>query len=499
MRRFVLFLVLFPYFVFADTETLLFGGGGEGPISLFGLQLKDNFEKLQQQYLNSFGSVTKSYLHAQFTENELITQLEYIRNKKPPPAQVLIHVITHGSFKGGHGWAIAGEDITQSVDGDILTGTILKVSKIKNLLNQIAENGTKVAVIDGSCFSGGSINELSGKNICVISSTISNQTTMGVGVIAPFMKRFMESLDKIDKSMDLNGDNKVDLEELYLISRRSSLAINHHNAPMISSQPDISEDILSKPILFNKNIDRILEKLIPPEMRHNTCYKSDSYITEDKLMKTIKNICLATSAENLSEIYKKIKLDSNTLEQDVSDASKIGEKMTPLLKKFDELQNELLEQVKKFDKKVELPIENIEIGKYINFPTYYLENVVASYYDFLFECPYEKKKCPINFSGLDKKYEKKIAELMNEMRNNLKRRYKSKDAYEKVADEILLLAELIRNKRRIEKLKINIDEILKELKRAHEKIYLRYFVMYRYGCRLPTPREQACQDFVIPL
>jgi len=64
----------------------------------------------------------------------------------------------------------------------------------------------------------------------------------------------------------------------------------------------------------------------------------------------------------------------------------------------------------------------------------------------------------------------------------------------------LLLAELIRNKRRsIEKLKINIDEILKELKRAHEKIYLRYFVMYRYGCRLPTPREQACQDFVIPL
>ncbi|MBI3555764.1 MAG: hypothetical protein HY074_05840 [Deltaproteobacteria bacterium] len=124
--------------------------------------------------------------------------------------QLLLSISSHGEEGPPH----------QICLGD---GRLIDTTELKPLLDKLAAKGVKVSVVDNSCFSGGSVKALAGKNVCVVSATYDNVTSflpsIGTSMTGRLLAKELKNASsaraaQIRKVMAAYKDLPIDLKAL---------------------------------------------------------------------------------------------------------------------------------------------------------------------------------------------------------------------------------------------------------------------------------------------
>ena len=132
-----------------------------------------------------------------FVDSSKKTELEYVQNfdwekfkdrlkslAQNPPKQVLIAIFTHGNYEHGQ-HTIATESVPWA-----------PIKELKTLLAELRMQGSQVALIDASCYSGYSVQELEETGACIMSMAGKEE---GTAAITEPVARGLSSMPQMGK------------------------------------------------------------------------------------------------------------------------------------------------------------------------------------------------------------------------------------------------------------------------------------------------------------
>ena len=322
--KFLVLALLFPMYsnLYADTETIFLGGGGDpsGPTTIFDGSINALAAKKSEVGLNlrvSFNgghSTTESLVTSKLGVPEepfTVTNYQKIIDE-------YIQKIKNGQIKSGdkllvmlntHGGEKSKEYSTHSI---ATSGTILKnmsqvsgsgsssVDELKDLVDMAKARGIKLGIIDFSCHSGNSIS-LANDNTCVISS--SGAKHFGYTL---FAEQFIGNMAK-GKS----------LEDIFL-KVRSTYDLPSFPEISTNAGKKVSEDLYSlfSPYFDGVSADGKANKLTPYLQNifdgSNLCSRENDFARLIAKMEQLKSITGRLKSryagrEDLIEILKKYK------------------------------------------------------------------------------------------------------------------------------------------------------------------------------------------------
>jgi hypothetical protein len=219
----VIFRALFSFLIFsiiqqvkAGNEIIILGGSGDppGPSTIFDskLQILTQFRKQNTSYKESVffngGHIESEKILKKnfpdgnhFSEKAFLQIITYLKEKKVNPGEkIIISIFSHGER------GFPPEKSHKIHCGEKLCS----LDELNSAIHQLESQGAKVAVIDTSCFSGGSL-RLGSEKTCVMTTSPANGVSYGVDG------------EYIAKNL-VNKSNK-NLEEVFLQSRKEGYGL----------------------------------------------------------------------------------------------------------------------------------------------------------------------------------------------------------------------------------------------------------------------------------
>lgn len=266
----VLFLIVSVGFA-AEKQLLVLGGGGEpaGATTLFDFEIGlfkggvATAAGTDWKTVYSFNgghqkteSIVKSVFNkgdsrGEFTEKNFNAILYEYENKLnsgdlKSGDQLLMVINTHGarnqSGENSHSIALTRSEAKDKTD---LRGTdTVSLDKLEKIAKLASEKGIKLAIVDFSCFSGNTV-AISNPDVCVISSTGTNQTSKTLDRINSTPTKKLFSFSEIFTAGLKKGEN---LENLFLKTRTQ---MEFSDYAMISTEE-------------GRAVDQVLRELITP-------------------------------------------------------------------------------------------------------------------------------------------------------------------------------------------------------------------------------------------
>lgn len=301
--------------IFAQSKEAIFFGGACDNVDRLGLldepygQFKQSVDTLRSRGWNAdleFGSASSKALLLQKLDQAVISA------EKGELKQLLIGTLTHGrpsTQDHAHSFCIGGDEKEKWMEAND-RDFIAKLERLKNL-------GVNIGIIDGSCFSGGSLKPLK-KYGCIISAQSSNRPTWGSG---PF-----EAINRSPKKNELSlsdvwRDNLIN--DSYANAGYMTMPSNSEQDNIQNVQDDITKILLN--VSWTKSAER---------KQVESC-QNNAELTAKHL-------------DELLESFKKI--SANMLETDYSNF--MGEQ-TDYPKTFQNLKNIISEDLLTMQKKIE--------------------------------------------------------------------------------------------------------------------------------------------------
>jgi hypothetical protein len=208
-----------------------------------------------------------------FTQTTFMNQLQQTATAAQPGDQVMILFDTHGS-EGPHGICMGSTYVSPE-------------TFLKNIQGWTAK-GVRVAVIDGSCYSGGTLTALKTSGACIITSSTDWLTTKGAEVNVGFLE-----LGKKVPSQDITATDAL----LYAMAKETL------NWPMSSECPNVYAkfgNLSRNMMLIRRSAICACERAIEAD---------DSRITLDQTVSTLNGL-----ADLLSSQIDSLDADANSPE-----------------------------------------------------------------------------------------------------------------------------------------------------------------------------------------